>query len=100
MPIGRPYHGMVRLVAARKITITLPEETLERVSALARAAGLPLSTYVTRLAEHRIRIEDGLAAMREWEEEDGPVSDEAYAWAEEQIARAEASMRRSTRAAG
>jgi Arc/MetJ-type ribon-helix-helix transcriptional regulator len=100
MPIGWPYHGMVALVATRKITITLPEETLEHISALARAEGLPLSTYVTRLAEHRIRIEAGLAAMREWEEEHGPISDEAYSWAEEQIARAEASMRRSTKAAG
>lgn len=60
-------------VATKKLTITLPEEVLERISAMARAEGLPLSTYLTKLAEHRIRIEDGLAAMREWEEEDGPI---------------------------
>ena len=90
---------MVTRVATRKITITLPEETLEEVTALARAEGLPLSTYLARLAEHRIRIEAGLAAMKEWEVEHGPMPEEALAWAEEQIARAEASMRRSTKAA-
>jgi hypothetical protein len=86
-------------VATKKLTITLPEEVLERVSALARAEGLPLSTYLAKLAEHRIRIEDGLAAMREWEEEEGPIPEEEYARAAEQIARAEAAIRRSTKAA-
>jgi len=91
---------MVGTVATKKVTITLPEDDLVRVSALARAEGLPLSTYLTRLAQHRIRIEDGLAAMREWDEDEGPPSEEAYAWADEQIARVEASLRRSTKAAG
>lgn len=86
-------------MATRKLTITLPEDGLERISALARAEGLPLSTYLAKLAEHRIRIEDGLAAMREWEEEEGPIPEEAYAWAAEQIARAEATMRRPNKAA-
>jgi Arc/MetJ-type ribon-helix-helix transcriptional regulator len=58
-------------VTTKKVTITLPEEILERISGLARAEGLPLSTYLTKLAEHRVRIEDGLAAMREWEAEYG-----------------------------
>jgi len=78
---------MVQVMATRKVTITLPEEALERVSALARAEGLPLSTYLTRMAEHRIRIEDGLAAMREWEAEYGPPSADAQRWLEEQLAR-------------
>jgi predicted DNA-binding protein len=91
---------MVDRVATKKITITLPEETLKRLSALARAEGLPLSTYLTKLAEHRIRIEDGLAAMREWEDVEGPISEEAWVWAAEQIARAEAAMRRPAKAAG
>lgn len=92
-----PWYGPT--VATRKLTITLPEEVLERVSALARAEGLPLSTYLTKLAEHRIRVEDGLAAMREWDEEEGPIPEEEYVRAAEQIARAEATMRRATKAA-
>ena len=74
-------------MATRKITITLPEETLERVAALARAEGIPLSTYIARMAEHRARIEDGLAAMREWELEHGPPSHEAQQWLADQLAR-------------
>jgi predicted DNA-binding protein len=92
-----PWYGAT--VATKKLTITLPEEVLERVSALARAEGLPLSTYLTKLAEHRVRIEDGLAAMREWEEEEGPIPEEEYAKAAEQIARAEAIIQQSTKAA-
>ena len=100
MPSRQPYHGMVELVATKKITITMPEETLERVSALARAADLPLSTYVTRLAEHRIRIEDGLAAMKEWEQEYGPPSADAERWLEEQLSRLGTEFSTPDRAAG
>jgi hypothetical protein len=78
---------MVAAVATRKITITLPEETLEGVAKLARAQGVPLSTYIAGMAEHRVRVEDGLAAMREWELEHGPPSHEAQQWLAEQLSR-------------
>lgn len=71
------------------MTITLPREVLERVAALARAEGLPLSTYITKLAEHRVRIEDGLAAMREWEAEYGPFTPDELADAKARIEQAE-----------
>jgi len=80
---------MVIVVATRKITITLPEEALERLQALARAEGLPLSTYFRRLAEHRIRIEDGLAAMREWEAEYGSFTPDELERAAARIEQAE-----------
>ena len=80
---------MVMVVATRKITITLPEEALERLQALARAEGLPLSTYFTRLAEHRIRIEDGLAAMREWAAEYGSFTPDELERAAARIEQAE-----------
>lgn len=79
-------------MTTKKITITLPEETLKRISSLARAEGLPLSTYLTKLAEHRVRIEDGLAAMREWEAEYGAFTPEELDRAAARIEQAE--MRR------
>ncbi|MGH8930196.1 MAG: hypothetical protein ACRDZO_06055 [Egibacteraceae bacterium] len=51
-------------MATRKVTITLPEETLERLRSLAREHGLPLSTYLAEVTGHHLRVEDGLAAMR------------------------------------
>jgi hypothetical protein len=76
-------------VATRKVTITLPEETLAAISALARAEGLPLSTYLSKLAEHRVRIQDGLAAMREWEAEHGSFTPEELQRAQARIEQAE-----------
>lgn len=76
---------MVLAVATKKVTITIPEETLSKASALAKKAGLPLSTWLTRTAEHEVRVQEGLDAMREWEEEAGPPSSEAEAWVDEQF---------------
>ncbi|KAA2248874.1 ribbon-helix-helix protein, CopG family [Solihabitans fulvus] len=79
-------------MVTKKVTITLPEEVVEKVSELARSAGLPVSTYLTRLAEHHIRVNDGLAAMREWEAEYGAPSAEAEAWLADHIKRIDMEM--------
>jgi len=86
-------------MATRKVTITLPEETLERLRLLAREHGLPLSTYLADVTDHHLRVEDGLAAMREWVAEDGPPSPEAERWVDDQLTHAEATWRTSARAA-
>lgn len=75
-------------MATKKVTITLPEEVVERVAELAGEAGLPVSTYITRVAEHHIRVRDGLAAMKEWEAEHGAFTDEELAKADDIIAAA------------
>lgn len=66
-------------MATKKITITLPEETLAALRTSADAKGLPLSTYIAQVTEHHARIQDGLAAMREWEAVSGPVDPEVQA---------------------
>lgn len=76
-------------MATKKITITLPEETLARLREAATTAGLPLSTYITQVTEHHARIQDGLAALFEWEMAAGPVSDEDLARADREIDRVE-----------
>ena len=77
----------------RKVTITIDEDVLATLRGLAEQAGLPLSTYVTRAAEHHARIQDGLAAMREWEQEHGAFTDDELAEADLDIARAKATAR-------
>ena len=73
-------------MATRKVTITIDEAVLATLRSLAEQAGLPLSTYVTRAAEHHARIQDGLAAMREWEQEHGAFTEDELAEADAAIA--------------
>jgi hypothetical protein len=74
-------------VATKKITITLPEETLDTLRASAAAAGLPLSTYLADVTAHHARIQDGLAAMSEWDEVTEPVDDETRAKVDRELDR-------------
>lgn len=91
---------MVSGVATKKITITLPEETLARLKESARAAGIPLSTYITQVTEHHARIQDGLAEMREWELEHGRFTEEELAEIDAEITRAESPTRTPAARAG
>ncbi len=49
-------------------------------------ARVSLSAWLNAAAERAIRIEDGLAAVREWEQEHGELSTEELAWADKVIA--------------
>ncbi len=77
---------MVPCVATRKVTITLPDDVLARLRDLAGEHDVPLSTYLAHVAEHHSRVADGLAALREWEAEEGPLTDEEKARARTEIA--------------
>ncbi|MCY3606942.1 MAG: hypothetical protein OXG57_00720 [Acidimicrobiaceae bacterium] len=49
-------------------------------------ARVSLSAWLNAAAERAIRVEDGLAAVREWEQEHGELSTEELAWADKVIA--------------
>lgn len=85
-----PYCGMVDGVATKKITITLPEDILERLKGFAKEVGMPLSTWIAQTIEDEIRNREGLAAMREWEALDGPLTEEEIAEADAILAKADA----------
>jgi cytosine/adenosine deaminase-related metal-dependent hydrolase len=80
-------------VATKKVTITIPEETHSKASALAKRAGLPFSTWLAQTAEHEVRVQEGLDAMREWETEHGALTEAEVASAESQLAEADATTR-------
>lgn len=80
-------------MATKKITITLPEEDLEQVKKLAKAEGLPVSTWITKVVEHKARIQAGLEAMREWEAEHGAFTEEELAEADALLRAADAQQR-------
>lgn len=81
------------------MTITIDEGVLATLRVLAEREGLPLSTYVTRAAEHHARVQDGLAAMREWEDEHGAFTPEELAEADADIARSKSVARDEQRPA-
>jgi hypothetical protein len=58
-------------MGVRKISVSLPEELAEAVAAAAERSGLTVSTWIARSAAHSARIEEGLAAVAEWEREHG-----------------------------
>ena len=66
MPRGRP---------SPKIAITVDPDVYERMLAVAEAEGLSVSAWVTEAARERLVIEDGLRAVAEWEEENGPFTE-------------------------
>lgn len=81
-------------MATKKVTITIPEETVTRLAALAAQDGVPLSGLVTSAAEDYLRRRLGLAAIDEWIAENGDFTPEEIAHADAVMAEAEEANRR------
>ena len=73
-------------MAMKKLSVSLDESVAERAASAAASHGVSLSAWLNAAAERAIRIEDGLAAVREWEAEHGELSVEELAWADQVIA--------------
>jgi metal-responsive CopG/Arc/MetJ family transcriptional regulator len=79
-------------MATKKVTITLPEDMVEYGHAMASEEGMSFSAWIAEVTRHEIRRQRGLAAMREWEELDGPITEEERAQARDEMHRAEAAL--------
>ena len=90
--------GYGGFVTTKKITITVPEDAIARLKEFAKEMGMPLSTYISQMIENEIRIRRGLAAMREWDLEEGPLTDEELAEADAIIDKADAAAAARARA--
>jgi hypothetical protein len=77
MPRGRP---------SPKLAITVDPVVHEQVLAAAAAEGVSVSAWMTNAARRALLIQDGLQAVREWEEEHGPLSDEELNTARRRVA--------------
>ena len=73
-------------MAVKKLSIALDESVAESAASAAAASGLSLSAWLNDAAQRAIRIEEGLAAVREWEREHGELTAEELAWADEVLA--------------
>jgi selenophosphate synthetase-related protein len=67
MPRGNP---------SPKLAITVDPEVHAQVVAAAKEEGVSVSAWMTAAARHALRIRDGLAAVAEWELENGALTDE------------------------
>lgn len=61
-------------MSVRKLSIALDEQVADAAVASAERHGLSLSAWLNRAAENALAIEDGLAAVAEWEAEHGALT--------------------------
>jgi len=73
------YH---RGVSVQKLSIALEEPVARAAREAARRRGLSLSAWLTQASREALAIEDGLAAVAEWEAEHGSMSPEDLAAAD------------------
>ncbi|MFC5941986.1 YlcI/YnfO family protein [Micromonospora harpali] len=77
-------------MAARKITVTLPEELVEALGAAASEDGVPLSRLVASAVESELRRRVGRRLVAEWQAEHGAFTVEELAAARAEMAAADA----------
>lgn len=68
------------------MAITVDAEVHERVIAAAAEEGLSVSAWMTAAARRALLLRDGLAAVAEWEAEQGPLTESELRSAHERIA--------------
>ena len=67
MPRGNP---------SPKLAITVDPDVHAQVVAAAQEEGVSVSAWMTTAARHALRLRDGLAAVAEWEADNGALTDE------------------------
>ena len=81
MPRGRP---------SPKLAITVDPDTAERVARAAAEEGVSVSAWMTSAARRALKVRDGLAAVVEWEAENGAFTPAELAEARGAVAREQA----------
>lgn len=77
MPRGSP---------SPKLAITVDADVHERLAAAAAEDGVSISAWLTDAARRALLVRDGLAAVAEWEQEHGELTDEELAAARARVA--------------
>lgn len=70
-----------------KRSISLPDELDVAVETCASLAGVSVSAWIAGVAARAVKIQDGLAAVAEWEAEHGAITDEELAQARAELER-------------
>jgi hypothetical protein len=61
-------------MAIHRLSISVTPEVEQSIKDAAAAAGIPVSTWLSRAAIHTAKLEAGRAAVREYEAEHGAIS--------------------------
>ena len=69
-------------MAVKKISVALDPDVADAAATVAEAAGQSLSSWLNDAARQHLRVQQGLAAVREWEQEHGTLTDEERAAAQ------------------
>ena len=77
MPRGNP---------SPKLAITVDPDVRDQVVVAARAEGLSVSAWMTNAARRALLAKDGLAAVAEWEAENGAFTDAELTAAHRRVA--------------
>ena len=76
---------MPRGAPARKLAITVDADVHARVVRAAHAGKVSVSAWLTEAARRSLRIDDGLAAVAEWEAQHGTFTDDELAAARRRV---------------
>lgn len=66
----------------RKLSIALDSGVARAAADAAERQGISLSAWMNAAAERALLVEGGLAAVEEWEAEQGALTSEELAWAD------------------
>ena len=80
---------------ARKLSIALDPSVADGVARAAARDGVSVSSWLNDAAENKLAIEEGLAAMRDWESEHGAFSPDELAEADAVLDRLLGAARRA-----
>jgi dihydroxyacetone kinase len=69
-------------MVVRKLSVALDDDVAAAAATSAERRGLSLSAWLNDAAARALAIEDGLAAVAEWEVEHGPLTKDELAAAE------------------
>jgi hypothetical protein len=79
-----------------KLAITIDPDVHARVVAAASAAGISVSAWLTAAARRQLTVNDGLAAVAEWEAEHGELSEAELVRARARLGQASLATQRAT----
>ena len=58
-----------------KLSLSFEPALAERARQAAEATGQSLSSFVAGAVEHRLKLEEGRKLLKEWEAEQGPITE-------------------------
>jgi hypothetical protein len=74
-------------MSVKKLSVALDADVAKAAARSAKRQGRSLSAWLSAAAAHALAVEDGLAAVAEWEAEHGVLTEQELAAADRVLAR-------------